>query len=80
MVPCLASCNIYNIIPAVLCAGAPHQAPFLADESAAAVSGLGKVDYTMAYYLDYAKRVCEKAKELDNEGLCVVCATFHLNV
>jgi hypothetical protein len=53
----------------VLCAGAPHLAPFLADESAVAVFGPGKLNYTMPYYLDYAKRVCEKAKQLDDKGL-----------
>jgi hypothetical protein len=44
-------------------------APFLADESAVAVFGPGKLNYTMPYYLDYAKRVCEKAKQLDDKGL-----------
>ncbi|XP_062508344.1 uncharacterized protein LOC134184625 [Corticium candelabrum] len=52
---------------AVLCAGAPDVAPFLADESAAAVSGLNKVEYTLPYYLEYAKTVCDKAEDLKKQ-------------
>lgn len=73
-----------QMLLAVLCAGAPDIAPFLADESAAAVPDLGRVDYTLPYYLQYAKRVCDKARELSNEGylycltpsLCVLPCVF----
>ena len=52
-------------LAALLCAAAPDNAPFMADEAVMAVPGLGKLDYTLKHYLSYTEAVGAKAKELN---------------
>ena len=52
---------------AILCAAAPESVPFMADESVLAVPGLGRLEYTLKYYLTYAKKVQTKAKQLNSK-------------
>lgn len=64
---CYASWTI-NFPPAILCAAAPDQAPFMADESVLAVPELGKLEYNLKHYLAYAKKVQTKARQLNKLG------------
>lgn len=48
---------------AILCAGS-HQVPFMADEAMQAIPGLGKVDYTMKFYLKYLDKIRSCLKNL----------------
>ncbi|KAG0283109.1 hypothetical protein BGZ96_012530 [Linnemannia gamsii] len=56
---------------AILCAGAPDKVPFMADESVDSVPELGKIAYTLAYYLKFATRVIDKATRLKTAGSAV---------
>ncbi|GJJ68763.1 hypothetical protein EMPS_01109 [Entomortierella parvispora] len=53
---------------AILCSGAPSEVPFMADETMASVPGLGPIAYTIPYYIRFAAKVIEKAKELEERG------------
>ncbi len=65
-------CQLKAIGPAtasgVLCAAAPHLVPFMADEAVMSVPELGKIDYTLKYFLGYARKVQEKVKQLNLLG------------
>ena len=52
-----------------MCAAAPEEAPFMADEAVLSVPDLGKLDYTQKYYMAYASKVQEKAKQLSTLGI-----------
>ncbi|XP_064407107.1 uncharacterized protein LOC135351919 isoform X2 [Halichondria panicea] len=71
-------CQLRGVGPAtasaLLCAAAPDNAPFMADEAVMAVPGLGKLDYTLKHYLSYTEAVGDKAKELNT-----ICATVSPN-
>ncbi|KAG0266678.1 hypothetical protein DFQ27_009532 [Actinomortierella ambigua] len=56
---------------AILCAGAPDKVPFMADETMESVPGLGTIAYTVPYYMKFADKVIEKAKELQKKGSTV---------
>ncbi|KAG0309944.1 hypothetical protein BGZ98_000032 [Dissophora globulifera] len=56
---------------AILCAGAPSKAPFMADETMDSVPGLGTIAYTIPYYLKFATKVIEKAAQLKAKGSTV---------
>ena len=58
------SCLHPLVSTAILCAAAPHIAPFMADEAVLAVPNLGKLDYTLKHYLKYAQKMKEKAHQL----------------
>ena len=60
--------HIFLII-AILCVTHPESVPFMADESTMAVSGIGKLDYTLKQYLHYADAICSKAQELNTLGI-----------
>ncbi|KAI1321635.1 hypothetical protein EDD11_003115 [Mortierella claussenii] len=57
---------------AILCAGAPEEVPFMADETMDSVPGLGAIAYTIPYYLRFATKVIEKAAQLKKKGSSVV--------
>ncbi|KAF9181599.1 hypothetical protein BGZ51_005315 [Haplosporangium sp. Z 767] len=57
---------------AILCAGAPSEVPFMADETMDSVPGLGTIAYTIPYYLKFAAKVIEKAAELKDKGSTTV--------
>lgn len=44
----------------------------MSDESVLSVSGLGRLEYTCKYYMAYAERVQEKAKELTKIGILIM--------
>lgn len=48
---------LFCVHAAVLAAGSPEIAPFMADEAVEAVCGGGKVEYTLKAYLEYADRL-----------------------
>ena len=52
-----------------MCAAAPEEAPFMADEAVLSVPDLGKLDYTQKHYMAYASKVQEKAKQLSTLGI-----------
>ena len=52
---------------AILCA-ASTDVPFMADESLQAVSGMGKLTYTLKQYITYASTLQEKARQLSKTG------------
>ncbi|CAO3573433.1 unnamed protein product [Mortierella alpina] len=57
---------------AILCAGAPKQVPFMADETMDSVPGLGTIAYTIPYYIKFATKVIEKAAGLTSRGSMIV--------
>ncbi|KAF8924476.1 hypothetical protein EDD21DRAFT_415415 [Dissophora ornata] len=57
---------------AILCAGAPSEVPFMADETMDSVPGLGTIAYTIPYYLKFATKVIEKAALLKAKGSTTV--------
>lgn len=57
--------SFHHVSAAILCAAAPHVAPFMADEAVLAVPDLGKLDYSLKQYLKYAQKIREKAAELN---------------
>lgn len=54
---------------AILAAGAPEHAPFMADESMNSVPGIGPLKYTEGQYEDFSDEIRECVKRLQNEGL-----------
>ena len=46
--------------------------PFMADEAMQAIPGLGKIDYTLKYYLQYLEKIrsCTKALAKKGNGFC----------
>ncbi|KAG0241270.1 hypothetical protein BGW41_006124 [Actinomortierella wolfii] len=56
---------------AILCAGAPDKVPFMADETMESVPGLGTIAYSVPYYMKFAEKVIEKAKDLKQKGSTV---------
>ncbi|KAF9953573.1 hypothetical protein BGZ72_005326 [Mortierella alpina] len=57
---------------AILCAGAPKEVPFMADETMDSVPGLGTIAYTIPYYIKFATKVIEKAAGLSAHGSTIV--------
>lgn len=65
--------NIVNIVgcillSAVLAAGCPDEAPFMADESMLAIPGLQPLQYTLSFYRNYVKEVNQIKKSLNKRG------------
>ena len=60
--------NYFTLSTAVLAAGAPEHAPFMADESMLAIPGLSPLQYTPAHYNRYAEQVKACVKRLNKEG------------
>lgn len=56
---------MFCLLAAVLAAGFPEVAPFMADEAVEAVCGGGKVEYTLKAYLDYAHRLTSMVVDLN---------------
>ncbi|XP_076448435.1 uncharacterized protein LOC143285078 [Babylonia areolata] len=54
---------------AVLAAGAPHLAPFMADESMLALPGLQPLSYTLPAFLDFAKQMSDIANSLQKQDI-----------
>ena len=57
----------FILAAAILCAGS-RQVPFMADEAIQAIPGLGKVDYTMKFYLKYLDKIRSCLKNLMRKG------------
>ena len=55
------------MFPAVLAAGAPEEAAFMADEAVESVPGLGPIQYAAKHYALYLSKVTERTKAL-NKG------------
>ncbi|XP_052789524.1 uncharacterized protein LOC128223995 isoform X1 [Mya arenaria] len=53
---------------AILAAGAPAKAAFMADESMAMFPGLQPIKYDLAFYKTYMKHVTQLVKQLNKEG------------
>ncbi|KAL8593312.1 hypothetical protein ACOMHN_009965 [Nucella lapillus] len=53
---------------AVLAVGAPHLAPFMADESMQALPGLQPLSYTLPAFMNYAQQVSQITKSLQAQG------------
>ena len=60
--------KLFLLLLAILCAAAPDQAPFMADESVLAVPELGKLEYNLKHYLAYAKKIEKKVHQLNKLG------------
>lgn len=54
-------------VSAVLAAGAPDQAAFMADEAVESVPGLKPIQYTAKHYALYLNKMVERTKTL-NKG------------
>ena len=73
-----------NCFSAILSAGAPNHAAFMADESMAALPGLQQpIKYDLNYYMNYMKLVKGLVKELNQTGeLCdrlnFLMSDFHI--
>lgn len=65
--------EIIFFITAVLAAGAPEHAPFMADESMLAIPGQSPLAYTEAAYKRYNAEVQDCVKRLKKEGNLCVC-------
>ncbi|XP_020390120.1 uncharacterized protein zgc:112496 [Rhincodon typus] len=52
---------------AVLVAGAPQEAAFMADEAVESVPGLVPIKYTLKHYILYLHKVRERATQLNND-------------
>ena len=58
----------YDIL-AILAAGAPEVAPFMADECIMAIPEMeGSIEYTTKDYLKYSQCIAEKAKILNEDS------------
>ena len=55
-------------ISAVLAAGSPAHAPFMADEAMLALPGLQPLQYTLPFYIRYAEQVKIISKRLSKKG------------
>ncbi len=66
----MCSLGSYSLVlpAALLCAAAPEEAPFMADEAVLSVPGLGKLDYTLRHYLAYTGALREKVSQLNELG------------
>ncbi|XP_068672095.1 uncharacterized protein [Montipora foliosa] len=51
---------------AILCAGSP-KIPFMADESMQAIPRLGKIDYTLKFYLQFLESIRSRVENLVNK-------------
>ncbi|XP_078274374.1 uncharacterized protein LOC144604109 isoform X3 [Rhinoraja longicauda] len=54
---------------AVLVAGAPHDAAFMADEAVESIAGLAPIKYTLKHYILYLDKVRECAEQLNTSDL-----------
>ena len=59
---------IFIVFLAVLAAGAPHMAPFMADECLLAMPEVDGLDYTMKEYMRYVEYVKECVERLNSQG------------
>ena len=59
---------VFTVILAVLAAGAPESAAFMADESLKALPGAYPTDYSMKSYTSYNQRVLDCVQKLNNAG------------
>ena len=72
--------NILNFsirILAVLAAGAPHVAAFMADECLWAMPDIDSLDYTMKEYMRFSAAVDECVERLKSQGKNAAIFTFH---
>lgn len=58
----------FLLLLAILCAAAPDQVPFMADESVLAVPELGKLEYNLKHYRAYTKKIEKKTHQLNKLG------------
>ena len=59
-----------------MCAGS-HQVPFMADEAMQAIPGLGKVDYTVKFYLKYLDKIRSCLENLMKKGKYISKLKLH---
>lgn len=59
-------------LPAVLAAGAPHIAPFMADECLLAMPDVDSLDYTMKEYMRFVEMVNVTVERLNAQGMIVI--------
>ena len=64
----LWSCFIFS---AVLAAGAPKHAAFMADESMQVIPGLQVIKYDLPFYKGYMKEVMKIVQQLNKEGTVI---------
>ena len=55
-------------VAAVLAAGAPHMAPFMADECLLAMPDVDSLDYTMKEYMNYVEHIKACVERLNQQG------------
>ena len=60
--------NFFLIFSAVLAAGAPHMAPFMADECLLAMPDVEGLDYTMREYMRFVDYVKACVERLNSQG------------
>ena len=66
---------MYYVVLAILAAGCPDKAAFMADEPTTAILGQSSLKYNTAEYLDYMKGVIGVCESLNEQG-----SLFLLNV
>ena len=76
-----------SFVAAVLAAGSPEDAPFMADEAVLAVPGISApIKYDLPCYLQFAEFVQEKLKWLQGKGTssvfinCILCRVSQIQV
>jgi len=67
---CTSLMQVYFVFSAVLAAGAPEHAAFMADESMLALPGLKPLAYTLGFYNQYMDHVKGIVKQL-NKGISI---------
>ena len=60
--------NLYFDVVAVLAAGAPHMAPFMADECLLAMPDVDSVEYTMKEYMSFVEHIKACVERLNQQG------------
>ena len=60
--------NIYYLSLAVLAAGAPHLAPFMADECLWAMPDVDSLDYTIKEYMNYIEHINACVNRINENG------------
>jgi hypothetical protein len=72
------SLNHFYLCPAILAAGAPHIAPFMADEVLLSLPEIDCLDYTMKEYMrmvEYVKTTVDRLNKMVGEGERIIGRT-----
>jgi hypothetical protein len=59
---------VFLMVTAVLAAGAPELAPFMADECLLAMPDMEGIDYTMKEYMKLVEKTRECVERLNSQG------------